>query len=787
MTWKRILIQKMLKKKSSTGKQRKMPIDLTDLILQGAGIQKKRKRKGLDPVDESARRKRKQKTMEQKVKPVDQISHLPEHIIHHILSFMRSKKDAVRTSILSKRWGQIWASFSNLEFDQSKFQLQDKIRQLSNGELQENRKRKMFIEYVDNTLQSRIDQKINIQKFKLHLTSYNYEIPISLGRWIGMAADSNIQELDLHFPVKTKRNLPQNIFAVKTITALRVYGCKLGTCTDIKFSRLQKLCLGKLHFDEQMLQNLISSCPLMEDLRLIYCSGLKTFQVSGLSHLIRVDFHHCRGLKDVELQAPDLETFWYHGKKSMCCKINLATCNGLKCLTLEDPNMTDETFQKQISNFPVLNMLVLSKCDALKTITISSYRLTTLILRECKNLTEADIDTPNLLSFEYKGDKMPFTSLNPSSLIEAKLYFDLPQKSKAGFRYSDDDQLWFAKLKEFIGKFKHSKCLKFVVRSFENIIIHEDLREILIPPHYDLKLEVVKPSIELKDLLDKLLRSWHPKTLAIVSSPSSNLPKLVQEKITGRNKETGCCTYNVSHNKCWRHFLKAANTLNLDDSGRASQWVRWLKSSPLAVHKTTCYKLNWKSPEHEGGKDQQHGQKKCIIFVGPWGGNGGTIWDDGTYSGVRGITLNYGDCIDSIRVVYDKNGTPITADKHGGVGGSRAAEIKLQFPEEYLISVSGYYCSYGGSIVIRSLTFKSQRRTFGPFGVEVGTPFTLTTEGGQIVGFKGRSGWYLDSIGFHISRVQSTKLFGKVKKGFQRLAGTVSKSAASKDGEKNLF
>ena len=73
-------------------------------------------------------------------------------------------------------------------------------------------------------------------------------------------------------------------------------------------------------------------------------------------------------------------------------------------------------------DFPVLEKLVLSNCNALKNITISCYQLKTLILRECKQLEEAVIDTPNLLSFEYKGDKMPFSSMNPSSLKEAKLY-----------------------------------------------------------------------------------------------------------------------------------------------------------------------------------------------------------------------------------------------------------------------------------------------------------------------------------------------------------------------------
>ncbi|KAL0397013.1 UNVERIFIED_CONTAM: Jacalin-related lectin 19 [Sesamum calycinum] len=80
---------------------------------------------------------------------------------------------------------------------------------------------------------------------------------------------------------------------------------------------------------------------------------------------------------------------------------------------------------------------------------------------------------------------------------------------------------------------------------------------------------------------------------------------------------------------------------------------------------------------------------------------------------------------------------------------------KLQFPE-FLTTVTGH-CSpvvYGGSPVIRSLTFKSNRRTFGPFGVEEGVPFSFPMEGGKIVGFKGRAGWYLDAIGFHITRAK---------------------------------
>ena len=98
--------------------------------------------------------------------------------------------------------------------------------------------------------------------------------------------------------------------------------------------------------------------------------------------------------------------------------------------------------------------------------------------------------------------------------------------------------------------------------------------------------------------------------------------------------------------------------------------------------------------------------------------------------------------------------------------------MKLQYPEEKLISVSGHYCPVvnGGSPVIRSLTFRSNQRIFGPFGVEEGTPFSLSMDGGQIVGFQGRSGWYLDAIGFHLSQTQSTKPFQTFQNKLKKLA-----------------
>lgn len=64
----------------------------------------------------------------------------------------------------------------------------------------------------------------------------------------------------------------------------------------------------------------------------------------------------------------------------------------------------------------------------------------------------------------------------------------------------------------------------------------------------------------------------------------------------------------------------------------------------------------------------------------------------------------------------------------------------------------GYYGSLKGwgPALIKSLTLVSNKRTYGPYGTEEGTYFSLPMIGGKIVGFHGKGGWYLDAIGVHL-------------------------------------
>ncbi|XP_059638109.1 jacalin-related lectin 3-like, partial [Cornus florida] len=145
------------------------------------------------------------------------------------------------------------------------------------------------------------------------------------------------------------------------------------------------------------------------------------------------------------------------------------------------------------------------------------------------------------------------------------------------------------------------------------------------------------------------------------------------------------------------------------------------------------------------------------ISVGPFGGQRGDQWDDGKYSTVRQLIISYGSVIDSVQIEYDDNGKSKRSVKHGKSESGTKIKVQLDYPNEYLISISGYLTEDSNKAVIRSLTIQSNKKKYGPYGVEKGKQFaTPPSTKGKIVGFHGRSGLYLDSIGAYFEPFPDT-------------------------------
>ncbi|CAN0906521.1 Jacalin-related lectin 3 [Linum grandiflorum] len=154
-----------------------------------------------------------------------------------------------------------------------------------------------------------------------------------------------------------------------------------------------------------------------------------------------------------------------------------------------------------------------------------------------------------------------------------------------------------------------------------------------------------------------------------------------------------------------------------------------------------------------GERQSKYGSgKEGIIRVGPWGGQAGARWDDGVYTGVRQVIIVHGAAIDSIQFEFDKKGTSVWSDKHGGTAGINTNKVKFEYPEEYLVSISGHYGGLVqfGTPIVRSIVLETNITKYGPFGIQQGTHFSVPLGGAKVVGFHGRCSWYLDSIGVHL-------------------------------------
>ncbi|KAM7272996.1 hypothetical protein ACFE04_027660 [Oxalis oulophora] len=205
-------------------------------------------------------------------------------------------------------------------------------------------------------------------------------------------------------------------------------------------------------------------------------------------------------------------------------------------------------------------------------------------------------------------------------------------------------------------------------------------------------------------------------------------------------------------------------------------------SSPLTSKFSKFYQMSF-DPE----------TAKKLTSAGPWGGQDGSRWDDGVYSSVRQVVITHGTGVDSIQIEYDMKGASFWSQKHGGTNGYRTDKVNLDCPNEYLIAIRGHYGSIHewGPIFVRSLTFESNERTYGPYGIEQGTSFSFSVLGAKIVGFHGKSGWYLDSIGVHLNPIQDQQnpktiktlvnapnyiATGTEHSGYQVIQGSIGKS-----------
>lgn len=390
----------------------------------------------------------------------DRVSELPQTILHQILSHL-PLDDVARASSLSETWNHVCSSYPMIDIDYTPAFFRDL---LSEGNIH----KAALIEMVDKSICrfQKYANGLNMDKFRLSTNLAGGDISHVVDRWIWFAVNSNVKELKLHLGSyknyqisRTDRDLcyelPSTIFRSESITILKLAHCRFDKYGSLSLPHLKTLSLKSIeNLDETVLLNIFTECPLIEDLRIQFCSSLKSVNISSLE-LKFVDLVWSAQL-EVSIQAPCLEYFCLIGHTTK--EIKLASCQTLKKLLLIYVQiLTDDILEDIVLWFPLLETLVLDCCNSLKNVVASGCSIRNLVLTHCVDLVEVKVNTPKLLTFVYAGKLVALSSTNIMSLSDANISLDL---------YNSGEH-WYIKLRSFLESFNHCKVLQLKCSCYE--------------------------------------------------------------------------------------------------------------------------------------------------------------------------------------------------------------------------------------------------------------------------------------------------------------------------------
>ncbi|XP_061354565.1 F-box/LRR-repeat protein At3g26922-like [Gastrolobium bilobum] len=188
------------------------------------------------------------------------ICDLPDEILQEIISNL-STKEAVQTSILSKRWIDQWMNISKIELEEGAPE-----------------KRQKIVDFVGKLLV--VCSPSNLKKFSL-LFEVGADAPL-VNRWLCGFINPNIQELNLDFErVEESLVFPNHLFTSETLIKFQLCMQQvINLPSFICFRSLRTLTLKDVIFPATCsTQNLFSNCPSLEELNLTDCNWMNVRNV----------------------------------------------------------------------------------------------------------------------------------------------------------------------------------------------------------------------------------------------------------------------------------------------------------------------------------------------------------------------------------------------------------------------------------------------------------------------------------------------------------------------------
>ncbi|KAF5733974.1 hypothetical protein HS088_TW16G00415 [Tripterygium wilfordii] len=196
--------------------------------------------------------------------PLDLITELPGNIVDNILRRL-PLQDAVRTSILSKRWRYRWLTLSQLLFDYQPHQQLDSFA-----------KTKLVIAVY----QALLNHQGPLVKFSLSVPDLG-NCP-DINHWLQFLSNRDVQDFTLRIWTGEPYKLPDHFYSFAHLKHLNIHNCVFKPPSKLKgFDRLVSLEFRNVIFAAERFGIFVSNCPVLEILKLVDCPHFYCLRINA--------------------------------------------------------------------------------------------------------------------------------------------------------------------------------------------------------------------------------------------------------------------------------------------------------------------------------------------------------------------------------------------------------------------------------------------------------------------------------------------------------------------------
>ncbi|CAM8979163.1 unnamed protein product [Rhodiola kirilowii] len=257
---------------------------------------------------------------------------LPDDVLLLILSFLTTLAEKARTSILSRRWRNLWLFTTiRLDFDVTTLRHMDPMK-IS---------RAWYIAWVNKVIDTRIASPglPSVKELQI-LFGLGARKGRHIDRWINFAIINRVETLHLELCPYDSFIPPPNQYKLSEDCWRRVpSGLSSLKC-------LKSLFLSCVNVSKKFIEFILSSCPLLEDLSLDSAGCYSDLDVSGVPplRLRRLKIRFAEDFAITKLCAPYLTSIYYGSDKFNPQKIDV-------------PMLTDLTVAGTYDSQPIMEYL----------------------------------------------------------------------------------------------------------------------------------------------------------------------------------------------------------------------------------------------------------------------------------------------------------------------------------------------------------------------------------------------------------------------------------------------